>query len=415
MSMADATQARLGHAQSRALLVAVVGLAACAGAGLAWPGALFPAYLAAYLFWTGIALGCSSLLMLHNLTGGVWGLLIRRPLEAGALTIVPMAVLFVPIALRLQVLYPWARPEVIAEHPAVQKSGYLTPNAFLIRAGVSFAIWIALASLLHRGAIRRDDGGRGGLDEPRGAKGDSTRSPWLARISGPGLGVLFLTGSFAAIDWAMSLEPEWYSTIYGAMMIVGWGLLTFATMTLITAMLAQADGSVAEVATPSRFQDLGNLMLAFVMLWAYLSFSQFLIIWSGNLVEEIPWYLRRLRGGWQYVALALIAFHFFAPFFALLFRDTKRKMGLLMVVAAAIIVMHLVDLSWMVLPASAEPLGSGSQIRWGQVLLVPVAAAGLGGAWAWAFLWNLRRRPLVPDELAAMPTDPHASHGDHHG
>ncbi len=394
MSSADVRQADFDRGQALALIAGVVGLAASVGAGVLWPGAFFPAYLVGYLFWVGIALGSISLLMLHNLTGGQWGLTIRRPLEAAAMTILPMAVLFVPIALGLRWIYPWMDPDIVARNPAIKhKQAYLNETAFLIRAVIYFAYWVLMAILLHAGAIRRDAAGR------------PTRANWLPRISGPGLAFLFFTGSFAAIDWGMSIEPAWYSTIYGPMVIVGWGLLTFASMILIAALLARISPEYREAATPARIQDNGNLMLAFVMLWAYMSFSQFLIIWAGNLVEEIPWYLRRTRGGWGAVALALVVFHFFVPFFALFFLETKRNVERLMVVAGLIVFMHLVDLTWMILPGTAAPAGTAPRIPWASVAHVPVVAAGLGGVSVWTFLWHLRRRPLVPEELVISPPD----------
>lgn len=383
MSAGEALHPQIDRVQGRAMVVGLVGLAACAGAGLAWPRAFFPSYLVAILFWVGISVGCTALAMLHNLTGGAWGRLIRRPLEAGALTVVPMAVLFVGVALGMRTLYPWTdRAYVEAHETVLHKRAYLNETAFLLRAGVSFAIWIGLATLLNAAAARRDRSG-------------GVAPGWLATISGPGLAAIFFTGSFAAIDWGMSLEPDWYSSIYGVMVIVGWGLLTFASMIVVTSLLKRASPEVDAEATPGRLQDLGNLMLAFTMLWAYLSFSQFLVIWAGNLAEETPWYLRRTRGTWQLVVLALIAFHFFAPFFALLFRDTKRSATALLGVAVGIIVMHLVDLSWLVLPArNGIDKGSIDPFPWSALGLVPLATIGIGGVWVWSFLWNLRRRPL---------------------
>ena len=286
--------------------------------------------------------------MLHNLTGGQWGLTIRRPLEAAAMTVLPMAVLFVPVALGLKSIYPWMDPDIVKANPAIQhKQKYLNESFFLLRAGIYFAYWVLVATLLHAGAIRRD------------AEGRPTRAWWLPKISGPGLAFLFFTGSFAAIDWGMSIEPAWYSTMYGPMLIVGWGLLTFASMIVVAYGLRRVSPEYRAAATPPRIQDLGNLMLAFVMLWAYMAFSQFLIIWAGNLVEEIPWYLRRLRAGWQYVALALIVFHFFVPFVALFFLETKRSVERLVVVAGLVIAMHLVDLTWLILPGTAASARSG--------------------------------------------------------
>lgn len=394
MSRVDSPLDRFGRAQTLALVAGVAGLAACAGAGVVWPRDFFPAYLVAFLFWVGIALGSISLLMLHNLTGGQWGLTIRRPLEAGAMTILPMAVLFVPIALGLRSIYPWMDPDIVAKNPAIRhKAAYLNEFAFLLRAGICFAFWATMAILLHVGAIRRD------------AEGRPTRASWLPKVSGPGLALLFFTGSFAAIDWGMSIEPAWYSTMYGPMVIVGWGLQTFAAMIVVAFAIGRVSPEYRAAATPPRIQDLGNLMLAFVMLWAYMAFSQFLIIWAGNLVEEIPWYLRRLRAGWQYVALALVVFHFFVPFVALFFLETKRTVGRLVVVAGLIIAMHLVDLAWLILPGTAAPAGTQPRIPWLSVGLVPVAWLGLGGVSIWAFLWHLRRRPLVPEELVIAPPD----------
>jgi hypothetical protein len=191
----------------------------------------------------------------------------------------------------------------------------------------------------------------------------------------------------------MSLEPKWASTIYGTMLVVGEALSTLAFMIAVAIMLA-TDRPMSEIATPARLHDLGNLLLAFVMLWAYMAFSQFLIIWSGNLAEEIPWYIRRTHGGWQWVALFLIGFHFFLPFFVLLFRESKRQSRLLFQVAWLVIVMHLVDLVWLIIPASAD--ATSPRIPWGDLLLILAAVAGIGGIWVATFLWNLKGQPLIP-------------------
>jgi hypothetical protein len=217
-------------------------------------------------------------------------------------------------------------------------------------------------------------------------------------MAGPGLILLFLTGSFAAIDWMMTLEPHWVSSIYGAMVVVGQGLSTLAMMVLVVVWMSDRR-PMGEAVTHGRLHDLGNLMLAFTMLWAYMSFSQFLIIWSGNLPEEIPWYLRRARGAWQWVALALIVFHFFLPFFVLLFRENKRYGRLLARVAAWILAMHWLDLVWLIVPASIE-VSHGRmpdpQIPWGAVLVSLASLVGVGGIWVAAFLWRLKGWPMIP-------------------
>ena len=378
----EASRARLDRFQSLATQTGAVGLALCLGLGLFWPDRFFAAYLVAFLFWIGIALGCVGLTMLHHLVGGQWGLPIRRPMEAGALTLVPLALLFLPVLLNLGQLYPWARSAGLRlEGGPDHKSLYLNVSFFVIRAAVYFALWIGLALLLNHWSRAQDH-------DP-----DPSPSDRLQLMSGPGLALLFLSSTFAAVDWGMSLEPKWFSTIYGAMLITGEALATLAFM-IVTATLLAADRPMKDLVTSTRLHDLGNLLLAFVMLWAYMSFSQFLIVWAGDLAEETPWYIRRTHGGWQWVALLLISFHFFLPFFVLLFRESKRESRLLIRVALLVLTMHLVDLVWLVMPASTET--TRPRIPWADLPLVLIALAGIGGVWITTFLWRLKGAALVP-------------------
>jgi hypothetical protein len=218
-------------------------------------------------------------------------------------------------------------------------------------------------------------------------------SRWLQTLAGPGIVLLFLGGTFSAIDWGMSLDPKWTSTIYGVMIIIADALATMAFMIAVTSVLA-TDKPMSELATAGRLNDLGNLLLAFVMLWAYMSFCQFLIIWSGNLTEEIPWYLRRMRGGWEWVALGLIVFNFFLPFFVLLFRENKRVVGKASRVALWILFMHWVNLVWLVVPASTDP--ASPRILWSEVVLSAALTLGIGGTWVAFYIHWLRGRPVVP-------------------
>jgi hypothetical protein len=292
-----------------------------------------------------------------------------------------LAVLFVPLAFGVHSLYPWARAGSTAHESGIEHSAYLTESFFLIRACLYFVVWIAMALILN------------GLSNRQDANSDPAPSRWLQALSGPGIVLLFLAGTFSAIDWGMSLDPKWTSTIYGVMLIIGDALATMALMIAVGSLLATNE-PMSEVATPGRLNDLGNLLLAFVMLWAYMSFCQFLIIWSGNLTEEIPWYVRRTRGGWQWVALALILFHFFLPFLMLLFRENKRKTTMISRVALWILFMHWVDLVWLVVPASTDP--ASPRILWIEVLLSAVMTVGVGGIWIAFYIHWLKRRPLVP-------------------
>jgi hypothetical protein len=378
---------RLDRAQGMALVAGAAGLAICAATWLFWRASFYHAYLVGYVFWIGVSLGCLGLTMLHHLVGGGWGLPIRRPMESAGVTLLPMALLFLPVALGLPHLYEWAEPEKVAHDAILQaKSTYLNPGFFLGRTGAYFAAWLVMALLIDRLSAAQD------------RRDDYGPSRWLGSLAGPGLILLFLTGSFAAIDWMMTLEPHWVSSIYGAMVVVGQGLSTLAMMVLVVVWMSDRR-PMAEAVTHGRLHDLGNLMLAFTMLWAYMSFSQYLIIWSGNLPEEIPWYLRRARGAWQWVALALIVFHFFLPFFVLLFRENKRYGRLLARVAAWLLAMHWLDMVWLIIPASIEVSHSRAAdpaIPWGSVLVSLASLVGVGGIWVAAFLWRLKGWPMVP-------------------
>ncbi|MGH7425587.1 MAG: hypothetical protein ACREJP_05415, partial [Candidatus Methylomirabilales bacterium] len=337
----------------------------------------FRSYLLAYLYWISISLGSFGIVMLHHLTGGGWGFLIRRLLESGTRTLPLMALLFVPLLVGLPHLYLWAQPAAVAADEALRhKSLYLNVPFFTLRTAVYFAAWIGLASVLNRWSLRQD----------RTAEPHLTRR--LQILSGPGLVVYGLTATFASIDWVMSLDPHWFSTIYGMIFIMGQGLTTLAFM-ITVALILGGRGPLAAAISPARIHDLGNLLLAFVMLWAYLAFSQFLIIWSGNLSEEIPWYLHRGQGGWEWVALFLIVFYFGIPFLLLLSRETKRRARVLVAVAAALVLIRLVDLFWLVAP-TFHP--AGVRIHW-MDLVAPVA---LGGIWTATFIWYLKGISLVP-------------------
>jgi hypothetical protein len=382
LSIDPGFRSQLDRLEVRVLLAGVVGLLLCMASWVAWPADFLPAYLVGFIFWIGIALGSLGFTMLHHLVGGSWGFVVRRPMESAGITVLPLAVLFLPLALSLARLYPWAQPEAVAaDSHLANKAVYLNATFYLVRAAVYFTIWLGMAWMLSHFSSEQD------------SRTDPMMSHRLQALSGPGLVLLFLTGTFAAIDWVMSLEPKWASTIYGAMVVTGQALATLAAMIAIGGILSRYP-PMNHVATSERLNDLGNLMLAFTMLWAYMAFSQFLIVWCGNLPEEIPWYLRRARGPWQWVALTLVVFHFFLPFFVLLFRESKRRMQLLLWVAALVLVMHWVNVVWLIIPAFSEP--ESPRIPWLQLPLSLLATIGIGGIWLYVFLGRLKQTPLVP-------------------
>ena len=378
--------------RKRSLTVGIIALVACAAGAFASPPEFFHAYLTAYLFWIGIALGCLAILMLHHLVSGQWGFVIQRLLESGSRTLPLMALLFAPLLFGLRDLYLWARPEAVAAQAILRhRQPYLNGPFFIGRLVVYFVVWIGLAFLLSKWSLEQD----------RTAASDLTRR--LQRLSGPGLILYGVTVTFAAFDWVMTLGPQWHSTIFGAVFMVGQGLAALCFMVVVAQRLANR-GPLAGVVSPQHFHDLGNLILAFVMLWAYMAFSQYLIIWSGNLPDEIPWYVSRMGGGWIWVAVLLIAFHFAVPFLLLLSRVTKRRAEILVGVAVGLLCMRLVDLFFIVVPAFHPGQIS---IHW-MDLLAPV---GIGGIWLWAFLGQLRGKSLLPLHDPRFVGVPEQQHG----
>lgn len=352
-------------------------------------------YLVAYVLWTGVAVGSMSIMMLHHLSGGGWGVVLRRLFEAASRTLPLCLALFVPIAVAVltHTLYPWTMPEIAAEAIIKKKAVYLNTPFFLARTLFYFAVWFALAYFLNKWSLAQDT-----EEDPRRRRSLRER---MQNVSGPGILLFGLTVTFAGVDWIMTLEPEWFSTIFGLLIMAGFGLTSFA-FAILAAVWLRGHAPLADVYQPRHFHDHGKLLLAFVMIWAYFSFSQFLIIWSANLPEEIPWYLRRLRGGWQYVALGLIIFHFALPFVLLLSRELKRAARLLGAVAVLVLAVRVIDLFWTIAPsvqAAEHGAGAAAGAHASPVIgyvLCFVLPVGIGGLWVWYFTRELLKRPLLP-------------------
>jgi len=364
--------------QQRALVAGVVGFVLIAIGYVRTPGQFYHSYLIAFMFVLGLSLGSLALLMLQHLTGGHWGIVIRRPLEAATRSLPFVAVLFLPIALGMKYLYKeWLEAPKTGEGALSHlQQSYLTTNAFLVRAVIYFFIWLLLVFIFDRWSKRQD------VDRE-----DRALRRHLKMMAGPGIILYVFVMSFAAIDWVMSLSPHWASTIYGFLFVVGQLISAMSLMIAIVVLLSRSE-PLAGVIQDRHLHDLGKLLLAFVMLWAYFGFSQLLIIWSGNLPEEITFYRTRLYGGWGVVAVIVLVFHFFVPFFLLLSRDLKRNANLLPKVAIWLILMRLVDLFWLTRPEFT----SNAMPNW----LDLAAPLALGGLWLYFFAFNLKRQPLLP-------------------
>lgn len=400
--MTNELRSKLDRIQRTALVLGVLGTAFLAWGFVSDRGQFFRSYLFAFACVAMFGLGSLVLTMIHYLTGGFWGLAMRRQLEAGIRTLPLLALMFVPVALGvvthpeqsqahgehgytgLYWLYPWTDHALVAsDHLLHHKEPYLNTNGFLGRSILYFVLWIAMGFGVLRAAAKYDETG-----DPAAAK----RARY---ISGPGVLIFALTATFAAFDWMMSLDPKWYSTMYGVIYMVGCGLATMAFGIVFASWVKDHEPFRAFV-KGNMFHDLGTLMFAMVMLWAYTSFSQGLIIWSGNLAEETPWYLVRAETSWQVVLIALAVLHFALPFFLLLMRRIKRDASFVVPVALLIILMRHVDLYWQIVPVF-HPTG-----------LAPhpmdfAAPIGLGGLWLAYFMSRLKAHPLTsPRQEAAL-------------
>jgi hypothetical protein len=337
----------------------------------------YQAYLVAYTFWMGLVVGSMALLMVQHLSGGAWGVVIRRPLEAAVRTMPIMALLYVPIWFGMHDLYHWTHTDAVASDTVLQqKQPYLNETFFLIRQLLYFSIWTAISWALTRWSAEQDRTGDPGLVRK------------FSILSGAGLVIYSLTVTFAMVDWTMSVNPHWYSTMWGPMYMVGQGLSAMSFAIVVLIMLSQV-APLDRVITSAHLHDLGKLLFAFLMLWAYLTFSQFLIIWSANLAEEIPHYLIRWDNGYQWVSVFMIVAHFALPYVLLLSRDIKRDWKRLRMVATWVLVARIVEYYWHVAPEfHTDGLSVGLLD-----FAVPIA---IGGIFLALYAGNLKARSLLP-------------------
>ncbi|MCA1622368.1 MAG: hypothetical protein LC768_11705 [Acidobacteria bacterium] len=356
-------------------------------------------WLLGFIFWGGIGIGCLGILILQYVTGGAWGVISRRILEAGSRTLPVIALLFVPLAIGATSLYEWSH---LSDDPIIQhRQPYLNVGWWIFRAVLYFVLWGVMTVLLNRWSGRQD--GAATYDEAAKLSADASK------FSGPALAFFILVVSFAAIDWVMTLDPHWYSTMWGFLYVAGWGLSAFCFVVTILAFLVDKK-PMNRVLGKRHFHDIGKLMLALVMVWAYFNFSQYLIIWSGNLPEETKWYITRMDGAWGAIGLLLLLFHFAFPFLVLLNRDIKRNAKWLAILAVFILLLRLLDMYYMIGPSPrigthGKELDFLSSFSWMDL----VAPFAVGGIWLWAFFGELKKRPLVPIN------DPYLENAINHG
>ena len=395
IQQSEALRPKLDNFQRIALIVGLIGIIATAAGYLINPDQFFRSYLLGFIYWVGLSLGSLAVLMLHHVAGGRWGFSIRRLLEASTRTLPLMFLFLLPILFfGLHSLYEWTHAEVVATDEILQKKmGYLNESFFIGRTLAYFAIWGILVFFLNRWSSQQD----------RTTESHFTRR--MQRLSAPGIIIYALSMTLAAVDWIMSLEPHWFSTIFSAVHILGQILLTWAFMILVAASLSHRK-PLDFLLTNERLRDLGTLMLGFVMLWTYTSFSQLLIIWAGNLPEEITWYMSRLRGGWLDLGYSLIALHFVVPFLLLISARIKSRIPVLVGIASGLCIMRLVALVWVTAPAFNP---AGLTVHWLDI----AAPVGIGGIWLAVFFWQLKGRSLIAlnDPRFSYLLDRDNSHG----
>ncbi|MEZ5307965.1 MAG: hypothetical protein R2684_12540 [Pyrinomonadaceae bacterium] len=377
----------LNRWQSIALGLGGIGLIIWIVGYMTDPESALRGWLLGFIFWAGIAIGGLGILQLQYLTGGAWGVVIRRVAEACARTIPFVGLLFIPIGVGVFGLYEWANhPE---DHLVAARGIYLTPGFWMLRTVLYFVLFSIMGYLLTSWSAKQDES----ADYEESAK-------WLGKataFSGPSIVFFVLIVTLASVDWMMTLEPHWFSTMWGFLFTAGWALSCFCFSVSVLANFATKE-PLNEVLGKRHFHDIGKLMLALVMVWAYFNFSQYLIIWSGNLTEETPFYVVRSKGTWGAIGLALIVLHFAFPFLILLMQDFKRKAKWLARLAVFILVMRLVDMYYIIGPS--PKLGELEK----HLLDVPfrltpwdiVAPIAVGGLWVAVFVWQLKKRPLVP-------------------
>jgi hypothetical protein len=366
----------------------LLGIASIVGA-IYSPGDFFHSYLMGYLFWLGLTLGCMGILMLQYLTAGAWGIMTRRTLESASRTLPLCALLFIPVAIGMPWLYDWAHPDLVKNIYVLRhRAVYMNPSMYIGRAVLYFVVWGIVMYFLNKWSLEQDE--KGGMEKR------------LAKLSAPGLLIYVFTISYATIDWAESLENNWFSTIWGFLFVAREGLAAFAFVIIVMALLSRRE-PLASRFKPAHLHDLGKLLLVFVMLWAYFEFSQLVVIWSGNLTGEIPWYLHRFATSWGWLGVMLIVLEFIVPFLMLLSRPLKRNATALCCVVGLIIFMRWVDLMWIVMPQYYQ---RGFRLTWMNI----VVPASIGCLWIAVFVWQLQKRPLLP--LLAPNLEKALEHGE---
>lgn len=369
------------------LMVGGVWVLACIFCWIFAAPQFYRSYLFAWVFWLGMSLGAMGIVMLHHLTGGEWGIVTRRFGEHAALCAGLMLVLFIPIAIGVPWLYNWAKPEHLKADAILRhEQPYLNWGFFVIRAAIYLIVWTAMAWYLRRASLKYD------------RTGDPAMSQRAYNLSAGGMVVLFVTMSLASLDWIMSRDSHWVSTVFGLVIVCGQAITGLCFMIVMLGLMRRRE-PFKDVIRPDQFNDLGNVLLTLVILWTYMAFVQLLVIWMGNKQDEITWYVARLSNGWWWLGLSLLFFHFFVPFCVLLMRDAKRAPRLMMRFCAGLLFLRVLDIFWTVAPSGGEVRPLLHHVLSWMDFAFPI---GMGALWLACFLWLMDGHPLMVERVVVV-------------
>ena len=369
-------RAGITRVQNIALIVGVIFTALTLIQAFIDPTQFFRSWMIGFLLPFGLGVGGLAVLMLQYMTGGAWGLVARRQFEAASRTIPLVTLFFIPLFFGISHLYDWAKPEIVQhDHILQEKSGYLNPTWWIIRAIVIFALFNLFSFILNRFSAREE-------------AGDVAVSRRMMGWSSIGTIVYVFALTFAGTDWLMSMDPKWFSTIYGLILLGGQGLTIFSAVIFCTTFLMNEE-PMQSVVTKRHLHDLSKFLFMFTLFWTYVSFSQLVIIWAGNLPEEITWYINRMNGSWIYVGAILLFLQWMLPFLILLSQDIKRSPKKIRIMCVWILLVRFVDTVWLVEPNYHK---EHFFMHWADV----TAALGLVGLWTFYFLLQLKKRALIP-------------------
>jgi hypothetical protein len=385
----DSTTYRItesGNFGKIALVIGIVGLALSAVGFMFDSTHFYFSYLVAFVFWVTLALGGLFFLMVNHLTGAKWSIVLRRLTEGAAATFPLMLILFIPLVFGLHDLFHWTHTEEVASDVVLKgKSGYLNIPFFLIRVAFYFAAWIIVSRLLIKSSLDQDKLGHSDQIHKR-----------FVRVSAPGMILFAFTVTYASFDWLMSLDAHWYSTIFGAYIFSG-AFLGGLCFIIIAGVMLRRGNVLQSTISLDHYHDLAKFVFAFIIFWTYMAFSQYFLIWYGNLPEENYWYLYRWDNTWTYISLIIIFGHFVIPFVGLITRAAKRSMVFLPLMALWILLMHWVDIYWLVMPTHYR---TGIKLSWIDV----TTFIGIGGVFLWYFWRHFTAHPTVPVKDPGLQT-----------